>query len=1347
MHNAFRISQLHLVCSARNAIFVPVRCPCRFFHFQVTLNLLLLLVFTLNFFFFFFLRFRFPKQVLGRLGFLVFESNLNSLTLRIIQVSMGFDNECIVNIQSLAGEYFCPVCRLLVFPNEALQSQCTHLYCKPCLTYVVSTTRACPYDGYLVTEADSKPLTESNKALAETIGKIAVHCLYHRSGCTWQGTLSECTSHCSVCAFGNSPVVCNRCGIQIVHCQVQEHAQNCPGVPGQVAITQDPSATSAVSSTDQNQNAAPVAATASQTAVTTTIPGQVSNQPPNPASQTQAPVQTAGQPTAEQWYQQQQYQQYYQQYPGQDPYQQQYQHYYPYQQSVVPQYQQAYGQPQPQSQSQPQGQLQPQSQPQPQLQPQPQAQGLSHPPTHIQAPVVPPSQNQMQVQQPPQQLQPAVQPQGQMSHAPGHGQAIPQSQTQPYPYPQVQPHSVQPQPQQPMQMLPYQQPHPQMQHSQPQIQQPVQKYPVPQSQVHAQLQPNAPIQHHSQLPVPPHQPVTPNVQTPVQNAMSHSVTGHHSYPQPLPHPNMQPGVPQHTMHMHPQSGHQPQAQHPVQMQNQFPPQIPTARPNQSHAMFPNQQQPALLPSSVQGQTTPPLQQQSLYTHNQQPGQINQRPTLPPVQQIPQQPFAQHQMPMPSHLQPQGPAHSFPKHAYPQAQGNTAGRPLVPNYAGHLQPFAQSANTIPVRPGQNGAGYLPENQKLLVGANNQVQLPSELQSRAPESIERQDLQPTEVGNKQNSEDPDSLKTSVPNTNAVENGDSVNKNLGMAEAAESNWKPSSGATPGVQNDSNEHSVQGNEFQDGHLPKIETKLPLSETDKLHNDDNPEPSVSQSNGGFAKLSHSAAFTDQSKHQQPIINYGPPSVQQRSSAMLASQLPHPTVPNQPLSSVHSSTLIRNHGTAPALHSGQLLTENFPPTMLKQPQDSGIQFNNPGRSLQPQSLGPPPPFNQVHGPPFHAGASNLSRLGGPQLGAPLPGDMHGRMTANLPPHAPEGFGLQDERFKPLHALNQQNIERREFDDDLKKFSRLPLNSEPVSKFGNYSLGTHEAGKRPVGIHDDVIKKSGSALHPGYFGPGPGYARHHMDGIAPRSPVSEYAEMSSRRLGLHSGSLVGKSGIDDFDDRVARRFGEFRDSRFPHLPSHLRRDDFDGFGNFRMGEYPRSGDFVGQDEFAGHFRRGEHLGPHNFPRHLQHGEPIGFGAHPGHMRAVELDGFRSFESFSKGGRPGHPQLGEPGFRSSFSLTGFPNDAGFLTGDIRSFDNLRRKKASSMGWCRICKVDCETVEGLDLHSQTKEHQKMAMDIVKTIKQNAKKQKLIPSEEPSMDEGNKTHNTGIEGRGNKH
>ena len=167
---------------------------------------------------------------------------------------MGFDNECISNIQSLPGEYFCPVCRTLVYPNEAVQTQCTHLYCKPCLSYVVATTKACPYDGYLVTEADCKvclfnvhiyevvalllrlfcnmqPLMESNKTLAETIGKVTVHCLYHKSGCQWHGTLSACVTHGTTCAYGNSPVICNRCGTQIVHRQVQEHAQLCHVCP------------------------------------------------------------------------------------------------------------------------------------------------------------------------------------------------------------------------------------------------------------------------------------------------------------------------------------------------------------------------------------------------------------------------------------------------------------------------------------------------------------------------------------------------------------------------------------------------------------------------------------------------------------------------------------------------------------------------------------------------------------------------------------------------------------------------------------------------------------------------------------------------------------------------------------------------------------------------------------------------------------------------------------------------------------------------------------------------------------------------------------------------------------
>ncbi|KAJ6832460.1 40S ribosomal protein S15 [Iris pallida] len=39
---------------------------------------------------------------------------------------------------------------------------------------------------------------------------------------------------------------------------------------------------------------------------------------------------------------------------------------------------------------------------------------------------------------------------------------------------------------------------------------------------------------------------------------------------------------------------------------------------------------------------------------------------------------------------------------------------------------------------------------------------------------------------------------------------------------------------------------------------------------------------------------------------------------------------------------------------------------------------------------------------------------------------------------------------------------------------------------------------------------------------------------------------------------------------------------------------------------------------------------------------------------------------------------------------------------------------MGWCRRCKIDCITMEGLVLHSQTKEHQNMTMALVRSIKQ---------------------------------
>ncbi|GJT71791.1 mediator of RNA polymerase II transcription subunit 12 [Tanacetum coccineum] len=545
---------------------------------------------------------------------------------------MGFDNECILNIQSLAGEYFCPVCRTLVYPHEAVQTQCTHLYCKPCLTYVVSSTQACPYDGYLVTEAGSKPLMESNKALAETIGKTTVHCLYHRSGCVWQGPLSDCTTHCSGCSFGNSPVVCNRCGIQIVHRQVQEHAQTCnvngtTTQPQGTETAQDVAAPGVTVPTDHSKIANQAATPASQPATAT---GPTTAQNVNqPATANPVPQAMSVAPTPEQWYQQQ-YQQYYQQYPGYDPYQQTYQQYFPYQQQPAQQF------PQPPAQLQGQAQNPAQSQSQP-FQPQAQI----------------PMQAQQQVQgQAPPQVPSNGQPQPLYSQ--------PQIQAQNQPYPQVQPQPGQSHTQPIMQVPQYPQQHPQP--PQPPNFQPLSQ-PPPQSQ-----------------PFNPQQP-------PVQSA-----GGPPTYPS-QPHQQIQHAQPQqHPMQVQPSTGSMP----PGQMPTQFPPPPPHMRPAQPHMLPPQGQAPGIPPTQPIQPGLPPhqrpvmhqAQQQMPQPHMQQPQAYPGQASGPFAQQHPQ--FPPLGPPQPMQQPPFGFAQPPPHGMPPQSSQSYAGRPAMPNHGGQQQQFPQSS---------------------------------------------------------------------------------------------------------------------------------------------------------------------------------------------------------------------------------------------------------------------------------------------------------------------------------------------------------------------------------------------------------------------------------------------------------------------------------------------------------------------------------------------------------------------------------------------------------------------------------------------------------------------------------
>lgn len=272
------------------------------------------------------------------------------------------------------------------------------------------------------------------------------------------------------------------------------------------------------------------------------------------------------------------------------------------------------------------------------------------------------------------------------------------------------------------------------------------------------------------------------------------------------------------------------------------------------------------------------------------------------------------------------------------------------------------------------------------------------------------------------------------------------------------------------------------------------------------------------------------------------------------------------------------------------------------------------------------------------------------------------------------------------------------------------------------LHPNESGGRPipVSMHDENRGRfDNNRQNPDFLAPMHGFGRHHMDRLPP-SPGNP-----SRSFGVpHSIEVDGR-------EMERHPFGE----RFPMgPPGHMHRGVFDGPGKLRSGDVSQ-------------IQRGEPFGMRNISGHPHVGEP-GFSSFQDYGRPGESNGPGGFshpqpygESF--GAKSTRPHLGEPGFRSSYSRQGFPSDGGFYAGGSDSFDQLWKRKSLSMGWCRICKVDCESVEGLDIHGQTREHQRMAMDMVISIKQKSAKKQKTSNDHSAREEASKLRNADIHAR----
>lgn len=332
----------------------------------------------------------------------------------------------------------------------------------------------------------------------------------------------------------------------------------------------------------------------------------------------------------------------------------------------------------------------------------------------------------------------------------------------------------------------------------------------------------------------------------------------------------------------------------------------------------------------------------------------------------------------------------------------------------------------------------------------------------------------------------------------------------------------------------------------------------------------------------------------------------------------------------------------------------------------------------------------------------------------------------------EGFRAQQrEQFGPMMESGRHMANHREFNEGLKLFPRpAHMDGDGAQNFNAYGPSSRSLDRGSDGSSRPFDRASvGSFPH------------HPLSGRVPSSDTSEFVplDISDRQRGppLHE-DLGGKH---DAHPEHIRPFPEHGRSHFDSLP-HIRSPGIpDVSGNFRtepahfrkeIDAFDISRNRLRASDHFGHgltsnIRASEQFDSHNLPSHPRFNDP----ASHGQVRGGEPFGFGAYDRIP---------IGDSGFFSSYPLHGSVS----LHGDVDSFEHLRKRKNVSCGWCRLCKIDCESVEGLEVHSQTKDHQNMAMEIVLGIKkENAKKQKLTYEE---SDETNKPRKLNFENRGGR-
>lgn len=385
----------------------------------------------------------------------------------------------------------------------------------------------------------------------------------------------------------------------------------------------------------------------------------------------------------------------------------------------------------------------------------------------------------------------------------------------------------------------------------------------------------------------------------------------------------------------------------------------------------------------------------------------------------------------------------------------------------------------------------------------------------------------------------------------------------------------------------------------------------------------------GVMTSSNSVPVTDQGRHQLPPGPNGPSYYQQRPPMRSDLQSgPYPGAPYESFDGVQR----RQHYQNNSIHSQPMVsrTLNAEPTggSVHGPDGTSMQHNPrphhfEGRYPDPHVSGPfdrgqygQQPFtNQSRAPGFDA-ASGLSVKSATD-GNPFFSGAPGRIGQGKYEDAPKQFP------KPSYmGVEPSSNSGNGLSSRAGNYPPHEFNYDTPSRFfppyhPSGAFHPNDVRERPTNFNEDHRARGFPArTRPDFHGLGPGFG---VDYRPPRSPGREYHSAPSHGFGGISGGLHSQSGLlEGVHGRETRTIHE--GSRSSDILSDSVGKPFP--------EHFRNGDMVGQ-------HGGEFFGPKNGQSHLRGGDGFGL-SDPG---------------------SNYPRLGEPGYRSSYSLHGFPSDGGF------------------------------------------------------------------------------------------